>query len=200
MPPPVLAAELPSAAGLSGAAAGPPAAAGGRDDGAGRRDRGGAATGRPAAGRCHARLRPRPAGRAARPPRRRWQILDRLALSPDRRVRARAAPRAVELRLAAGEITPAARRRCDGQAAVRLARRRARGGDAPARRRAARPGRRRRAQALAHAARNRRGAAGRAGRAARPHGVDFRRRPRRRCRRRRCRRWNWWRWPRKTPT
>ncbi len=36
------------------------------------------------------------------------QILDRLALSPDRRERARAAPRAIELRLAAGEITPAA--------------------------------------------------------------------------------------------
>ena len=35
-------------------------------------------------------------------------ILDRLAQSPDRRQRARAAPRAVELRLAGGEITPAA--------------------------------------------------------------------------------------------
>ena len=35
-------------------------------------------------------------------------ILDRLAQSPDRHERARAAPRAVELRLAAGEITPVA--------------------------------------------------------------------------------------------
>jgi hypothetical protein len=35
-------------------------------------------------------------------------ILDRLAQSPDRLERARAAPRAVELRLAGGEITPAA--------------------------------------------------------------------------------------------
>lgn len=35
-------------------------------------------------------------------------ILDRLAQSPDRRQRARAAPRAVELRLAAGDFTPAA--------------------------------------------------------------------------------------------
>jgi hypothetical protein len=35
------------------------------------------------------------------------EILDRLAQSPDRRLRARAAPRAVELRLAAGELTPA---------------------------------------------------------------------------------------------
>jgi hypothetical protein len=34
-------------------------------------------------------------------------ILDQLAQSPDRLVRARAAPRAVELRLAAGELTPA---------------------------------------------------------------------------------------------
>ncbi len=36
------------------------------------------------------------------------KILDRLAQSSDRRERARAAPRAVELRLAAGDITPAA--------------------------------------------------------------------------------------------
>jgi len=35
-------------------------------------------------------------------------ILDRLAQSPDRLLRARAAPRAVELRLAAGDLTPAA--------------------------------------------------------------------------------------------
>jgi hypothetical protein len=35
-------------------------------------------------------------------------ILDRLAQSPDRLMRARAAPRAVELRLAAGELTPTA--------------------------------------------------------------------------------------------
>jgi hypothetical protein len=34
-------------------------------------------------------------------------ILDQLALSPDRLLRARAAPRAVELRLAAGDLTPA---------------------------------------------------------------------------------------------